>query len=306
MRPDGHFSDLGHIALAQAGSYHYPVTYLPTLARVDELLFGDPLALRARTADDEEVHVDRRRDILFSGLVYEHSVGPVVWDRLRSYLQRADRPHYLIDLGCGDGRMLAALGRQCPGLRLIGMEYNLVARNVATATLAEFPGALVVEGDIGNPAALVARLGALGIETAEALFITKSVIHNRRWSPPKRPVEAGRACGAAATQDGQPIDGSALAQNLLEFFETWRPFVSRHGFFIIEPHCVTAGVARRNLGRTISPCLEYTHCLSGQLLVDAALFRGCAALAGYRSDYAAEIGATAMGHDHMTVDHFMI
>lgn len=302
----GTFSDKGRIALSQAGAYHYPVTYLPTLTRVEELLFGDPAGLRMRNAAQEESHVDRERDILFSGLVYQHSVGPAIWGRLRDVLTSANAPGYLLDLGCGDGQMLAEIGQRAPGVQLIGMEYNPVAQAVATDRISRFPNAFVIAGDIGDPTGTIQVLTDQGIDLANVLLITKSVVHNRSWTAPIATPASGYALSSAATPEGAVISGSALAQNLTEFFAAWRPYVGPHGFFVIEPHAVPRPTVRDNLHRSIGPCLEYTHCLSNQLLVDAECFRRCAKLAGYVSRYSAGIGASTLGYDHMTVDHFFV
>ena len=303
---NGAFNDLGKIALSQAGAYHYPVTYLPTLSRVGELLFGDPMGLRARTAAQEETHVDRARDILFSGLVYQHSVGPAIWDRLRDVLTSAQAPRYILDLGCGDGQMLAEIGKRAPSVQLIGMEYNRVAQATAAERIAGFPNAFVIAGDIGAPQATIAALTERGIDPKDVLLITKSVVHNRSWTPPVGPLVSGDTHAMAATPDGAIITGDALAQNLTEFFAAWRPFVGPHGFFVIEPHAIARATLQANLHRSIGPCLEYTHCLSNQLLVQADCLRRCAGLAGFVSRYSTGIGAGTLGYDHMSVDHFFV
>lgn len=304
-RDAGGWTDEGRIARLQSGIYHYPVSYLATLMRVEELLFGDPTALRARSASGEESHVDRRRDILFSGQVFSGSVAPVLWEHFLPLFEGASPPRTLVDLGCGDGLMLRELGRRAPSARLVGVEYNEVAREVAAQTLADSPEALALHGDIGDPDGLAAELQSRGIELDSVLWVTKSVIHNRPFRPPRREGRPARTTTACSDRDGQAIPGGDLEQNLVEFFQAWRPYLGGHGFLVVEAHTVPPEVARAHEGRTLAPLLDYTHALSGQLLVEAEVFRACAREAGLRSRSQGGTGAAAFGHDHMTVDHFV-
>ncbi len=299
------WTDEGRIARLQAGIYHYPVSYLATLMRVEELLFGDPTALQQRSESGEESHVDRRRDILFSGQVFTGSVAHSLWDHFLPLLQEDTPPGTLVDIGCGDGVMLRELGRRSPGTRLVGVEYNPVARDVAEQTLSDFPHSLALLGDMGDPDAVADSLQARGIELDSVLWLTKSVIHNRPYRTPRKAGRPSTTTTACSDNKGQPIPGGDLEQNLLEFFQAWKPYLGGHGFLVVEAHTVPPEVARRHVGRTLAPVLDYTHALSGQLLVEADVFRQCAREAGLRSRSCGEIGAAAFGHHHMTIDHFV-
>jgi SAM-dependent methyltransferase len=301
----GAWTEEGRIARLQSGIYHYPVSYLATLMRVEELLFGDPTALRQRSETGEESHVDRRRDILFSGQVFSGSVAAVLWDHFLPLLASSSPPRTVVDVGCGDGLMLRELGQRAPGARLVGVEYNPVAREVAEETLRDSPGALAVLGDMGDPEGIAATLESHAIDLDSVLWVTKSVIHNRPYRAPGRSGRPARTTTACATPDGLPIPGGDLEENLVEFFQSWKPYLGKHGFLVVEAHTVPPEVARTHLGRTIAPVLDYTHALSGQLLIEADIYRDCAREAGLRSLSQSEIGAAAFGHNHMTVDHFV-
>lgn len=302
---DGSWTEEGRIARLQAGIYHYPISYLATLMRVEELLFGDPTALRQRSDSGEESHVDRRRDILFSGQVFSGSVAAVLWEHFLPLFDGKPGPQVVVDIGCGDGRMLKELGLRAPQARLVGVEYNPVAREVAEQTLRESPGALALHGDMGDPDGLAKTLESHDIALDSVLWVTKSVIHNRPYRPPSTTGRPTRTTTACAQASGAAIRGGDLEQNLVEFFQAWKPYLGGHGFLVVEAHAVPPEVARLHVGRTIAPALEYTHALSGQLLVEAEIFRDCAREAGLRSLSQSEIGAAAFGHPHMTVDHFV-
>ena len=299
------WTEEGHIAFLQAGIYHYPISYLPTIMRVEELLFGEATSLQRRSDAGTESHVDRRRDILFSGQVFTGSVAPILLNHFLPLFEADEPPKTIIDVGCGDGRMLLELGLRAPQARLVGIEYNPVARDAAEATLQERPGALALVGDMGDPAGIVAELAAYQIDLDSVLWVTKSVIHNRPYRRPRITGRQGTTTTACVDPQGQVIPGGDLEQNLCEFFQSWTPFVRKHGFLVVEAHTVTPQTARQHRGRTLAPALDYTHALSNQLLIEAGLFRSCAHQAGWRSKTQSELGAAAFGHDHMTVDHFL-
>jgi hypothetical protein len=159
---------------------------------------------------------------------------------------------------------------------------------------------------MGNPAAIAHDLTRNGIELESVLWVTKSVIHNRPYSPPSiSSSRVGSTTTACADPDGRVISARDLEQNLCEFFRAWTPFLGPHGFLVVEAHTVSPETAREHSGRTLAPVLDYTHALSNQLLVEANIFRTCAQEAGWRSLSRSEIGAAAFGHHHMTVDHFV-
>ena len=60
----------GELALSLARQYRYPVTYLPLLRQVPELLFGEPRKPGDNGDDGEETHLDRELDLRFSGDVF--------------------------------------------------------------------------------------------------------------------------------------------------------------------------------------------------------------------------------------------
>lgn len=299
------WTEEGYFASLQAGIYHYPISYLATVMRVEELLFGDATSLRQRTDDGEESHVDRRRDILFSGQVFSGSVAPILWDHFLPLFEADAPPQTVIDIGCGDGKMLLELGLRAPEARLIGVEYNPVARDVAEENLKGSPGALALHGDMGDPASIAAELARHGIDLDSVLWVTKSVIHNRPYRAPRTSGRQGKTTTVCVDPQGHMIPAGDLEQNLCEFFQSWTPFVRRHGFLVVEAHTVPPQTARQHHNRTLAPVLDYTHALSNQLLIEASLFRSCAYEAGWRSKSQSELGSEAFGHDHMTVDHFV-
>jgi hypothetical protein len=99
----------GEIAVSLARQYRYPVTYLPLLRQVPELIFGEP----AKTDEGgEETHLDRELDLRFSGDVFTAACREPFLGLALPLFEAAplDRqPALVVDAGCGDGALLEAL-----------------------------------------------------------------------------------------------------------------------------------------------------------------------------------------------------
>ncbi len=83
-------------------------SYKPLLARLPELLFGDPHSVMQRGSSGEEGHVERKLNVVASG--FQHSKFFADLDGL--VLKLFDnpffdaQPRYVADMGCGDGTLL--------------------------------------------------------------------------------------------------------------------------------------------------------------------------------------------------------
>ncbi|HYJ78277.1 MAG TPA: hypothetical protein VEW03_01640, partial [Longimicrobiaceae bacterium] len=314
----------GAIAAAYARQYWYPLSYLETFIRVRELLFGDPGALRAGAEGGAETHVDRALDIAFSGGVFDRTCrGPFLEAALPLFDgPLEDQPRAVVDTGCGNGALLAALwegirdhtlrGRSLDAhpLVLVGVDPSPVAREATAARLAA-AGAphRVAHGDVTDPAALADAVAALGVDPFRALHVSKSVIHNRTWHPPSAPPAPDRlprSTGAFAAPDGSAIDNAALERNLAELFAAWLPLAREHGMLVVEAHTTPPPVVAGLLGRTVATLLDATHGYSGQLLVEPEVFVEAAREAGFVPRSHRPLGATTAGHTVLTLTHFVV
>ena len=235
----------GEIAVSLARQYRYPVTYLPLLRQVPELIFGEP----AKTDEGgEETHLDRELDLRFSGDVFTAACREPFLGLALPLFEAAplDRqPALVVDAGCGDGALLEALylavrERTARGRRLAerpllmaGVDPSPVARRMASARLsaAGVPH-VIMDGDIGDPAGLERALAARGLDARDALHVCKSAIHDRAYEgpgpetpeTPDRPAspragtQQGGAppagAGAYARPDGSAIPASSVALDL--------------------------------------------------------------------------------------------
>ncbi|MEU0407373.1 hypothetical protein ABZ307_06015 [Streptomyces griseorubiginosus] len=297
----------GTVAASYARQYWHPVSYLPTFAAVPRLLFGS-----LETPHDEDAHLDRDLDITFSGEVYSATCQDAFLDLVLPLLSTGSPPAAVVDSGCGDGTLLhslaTALPPRTPTPLLVGAEPSPVARRATAARLAAtgVPH-LVVDADITDPGTVASALTAHGVDPADALHVSKSVVHDRDYRPPEHPADAGPPPSARfyATPDGRAVPPHDLARNLVDHFRRWEPLTRRHGMVVIEAHAADPATAARLVGRTLATSFDATHGYSRQLPVEPHVFAWAARTAGLVSVAHRDLGDQAIGHTMLTIDHFV-
>lgn len=309
----------GRIAVSCTPQYFYPVSYLPMLAACGSLLRGEADALADRDDAGAEAHVDRELDIAFSGIVFARTCRDPFFELalpLFDDLPLDSQPRAVVDCGGGDGTVLAELyhaicartqrGRELEShpLVMVGVEYNPVAERVLAARL-ERDGipALVFSGDIGNPAAIAARLAEAGFAPDDILHVSKSVFHNRTFAgTPMR--DGAQSSGAFSAPDGSLLTAGQVEADLEALFRGWRKHLGRHGMIVIEAHIVPAELTADRLGRGVVTSLEASHGYSHQYLVEIEAHRTAARRAGLRVRGTHDFGAPYAGAPIMSIDHF--
>ena len=332
----------GELALSLAGQYRYPMTYLPLLRQVPDLLFGEPG--KPGGDDGTETHLDRELDLRFSGEVFSAACRePFLRLALPLFGQvpLGRQPALVVDTGCGDGTLLEVLylavrdqterGRHLAErpLTMVGVDPSPVARRMAAArlSLAGVPH-VILDGDIADPEGLRQALAARGLDAEDALHVCKSAIHDRAYAGPDPaspragtqqggdpPAGAPRAqagpagtvpagAGAYALPDGSALPASSVALDLADLFRRWLPLARRHGWLVIEAHAVPAAILAALIGRTHATVLDATHGYACQYPVEPAVFAWAARAGGFVSRGHAEPGAATLGHTILTVDLF--
>ena len=308
---------------AYARQYWHPVSYLPALRNVDHLLFGDPAA--ADAVPDEDAHLDRELDIVFSGDVFTATCREPFLDVCLPLFDEPDldrQPALVVDSGCGDGTLLYTLhtairDRTARGRRLadrpllmVGVEPSPVARHITAERLARagIPH-LVIDGDITDPDRMARQLAGYGLDAADALHVSKSVIHDRNFRagrPRSLPDTARppRMLRFFVDSDGQAITPDAMARDLAAHFHSWRALARRHGLVVIEAHAPDAMRAAMLNGTTLATDLDATHGYSRQYPVEPQVFAWAAEVAGFRSVRHHDLGTANSGHTMLTIDHF--
>ncbi|MGH3165012.1 MAG: class I SAM-dependent methyltransferase, partial [Trebonia sp.] len=316
------------------GQYRYPMFDLPRLRRVPALIFGvpqpPPAAEGPGVSDGEETHLDRELDIRFSGDIFNAVCrGPFLDIALPLFDRRpaARQPAMVVDTGCGDGTVLAALydairsrterGRRIEEhpLLMVGADPSPVAREIAASRLsaAGVPH-LVLDGDIADPERLRRDLAERGLDAGNALHICKSAIHDRAYrgpdvypgsgKAPARESSPPRSFGAFALPDGGAVAPARMARDLAGLFRSWLPLTREHGWLVIEAHTVAPETAADLVGQTLVTSLDATHGYSCQYLTEPEVFAWAAREGGFSSLRHAE-PANRLGHVLLTIDHFV-
>lgn len=314
-------NEAGRLALSFAAQYYYPVSYLPTLAAVPDMLTGVGSAIAGREDDGTEGHVDRELDIAFSGIVFARTCRDPLFDLVLRLFDETDlngQPRAIVDCGGGDGTLLCELyqaiaERTSRGamldahpLTMIGVEYNPVAERTLRARMqaSDVPG-LVFAGDVGDPAAITARLALEGFARDDVLHVSKSVFHNRTYARTLA-TNAGTSLGAFSVPGGGLLTAGEVEADLEALFALWRAEMGRHGMIVIEAHIIEAALATERLGRNVMTSLEASHGYSHQYLVEIDAHRGAARRAGLKVIGSHDFGAPFLGAPIMSIDHYAV
>jgi len=294
------FTETGLFFAKRASAYGVTVSYLPTFARIEELIFGNPAALRMVADGEEEIHVDREMNVWGSGGA--HDTYFKVVDEILIHLFNLpieEQPKGILDMGCGNGAFLQhifeVIDRQTLRgkmldeypLFLVGVDYNQTALKVSRANLIKADiWAKVIWGDIGRPDILANDLMEnYTIDLKDLLNVRTFLDHNRIWDEPKK-VTHGRisqSTGAFAHR-GKRISNNLVEDNLLEHLQKWSPYVSKFGLLLIELHTINPALTAANLGKTSATAYDATHGFSDQYIVEIDVFNKIASEAGLFPD----------------------
>lgn len=294
------FTETGLFYAKRAAAYGVTVSYIPTLRKMDDLLFGDPSILRNIDEHEEELHVDRKMNVWGSGgahAEYFKIVDQIIIELFNRPI--ADQPIGILDMGCGNGAFLehmfnvierqTARGRMLDEhpLFLVGVDYNEAAIKVTRANLIKADiWAKVIWGDIGRPQLLAETLlEDYKIDLKELLNVRTFLDHNRIWETPRVKTQnrISSSTGAFAHR-GIRISNAEVEDNLLEHLKKWSPFVEKFGLLLIELHTIGPDLTANNLGITAATAYDATHGFSDQYILEIDVLHKIASEAGLFSD----------------------
>lgn len=290
------FTSKGLFFAKRASAYGVTVSYIPTFAKVEELIFGDPGIFWRQAEGNDEVHVDRKMNVWGSGgahSTYFKKVDEIIVELFNRPIE--EQPKGIVDMGCGNGAFLEHLfsvieQRTLRGqlldehpLFLVGADYNRAALSVTRSNLIQADvWAKVIWGDIGRPDLLAQDLEEnYGMDLKDLLNIRTFLDHNRIWEDPKSVDEhrLSSSTGAFAFR-GRRISPNEAEEGLLNHFKKWAPYVKRFGLLLIELHTVSPELVAKNIGNTAVSAYDATHGFSDQYIVELDVFRKIAAEAG--------------------------
>ncbi|WP_426485337.1 class I SAM-dependent methyltransferase [Flavobacterium sp. 2] len=294
------FTDVGLFFAKRASAYGVTVSYLPTFAKIEELMFGDPAVLRMIADGENEIHVDREMNVWGSGGAHETYFKIVDEIIIKLFnLPIEEQPKGILDMGCGNGAFLQhifeVIDRQTLRgkildeypLFLVGADYNQAALKVTRANLIKADiWAKVIWGDIGRPDLLSDDLREnYNIDLKDLLNVRTFLDHNRIWEDPKNSDKDrnSHSTGAFAFR-GKRLSNNLVEDNLLEHLQKWSPYVRKFGLLLIELHTINPKLTANNLGKTAATAYDATHGFSDQYIVEIDVFNKIAAEAGLFPD----------------------
>ncbi|MEU9509350.1 class I SAM-dependent methyltransferase [Micromonospora sp. NPDC048170] len=264
-------------------------------------ILGVPAALAggaALTPDDVNGGVDRRINVVASGAAHRgyFQAANTALRRIFDEQPLADQPRAIVDVGCGDGRWLREMfdtvttrterGRHLDRhpLTVIGVDYSEAALDVAREGLRSAP-AVLLRGDIGDPAAITASIAAAtGLADDDLLHVRAFVDHNRSISGVDD--EAVRPSTDAdpeicVSPDGALLSRQAIVGDWTRHYRRWSQFSRRHGLLVIEGHTVAPVELNGRAGGSHGLAFEFYHNLSGQGPLRWESFQAVTAAAGF-------------------------
>ncbi len=282
------FTEKGLFYARRASAYGVTVSYIPTLRKLDELIFGNAALLRNSEAGKEEIHVDRAMNVWGSGgahAAYFRVVDSIIEEIFNRPLE--EQPKGILDMGCGNGAFLEHLfdvieNRTLRGqfldehpLILVGADFNETALKITRANLVKADiWAKVIWGDIGQPQLLAETLEQqYGLDLKELVNVRTFLDHNRIWNQPQNASSnrSSDSTGAFASR-GNRINNNMIEDSLLEHFTNWSPYVKKYGLLVIELHTVPPELVAQNIGKSPATAYDGTHGYSDQYIVEVPVF----------------------------------
>ncbi|RBW63235.1 class I SAM-dependent methyltransferase [Tenacibaculum sp. E3R01] len=278
------FTNKGLFFARRASAYGVTVSYIPTLRKLDKLIFEDSTILRNANTAAEEVHVDREMNVWGSGgahAAYFRVIDEIIINLFNKPIH--EQPKGILDVGCGNGAFLKHLFNVIENqtnrgkvleeypLLLIGVDYNEAALKITRKNLVQADiWAKVIWGDIGNPKAMSEDLQQkYNINLSDLLNVRTFLDHNRIWEEPKlnNNIAISTSTGAYAHK-GKRLDNNLVIESLKQHFKKWTPYIHKFGLLLIELHTSKPELVSQNLGRTAATAYDATHGYSDQYIIE--------------------------------------
>ncbi|WP_299158114.1 class I SAM-dependent methyltransferase [uncultured Tenacibaculum sp.] len=278
------FTDKGLFFARRASAYGVTVSYIPTLRKLDKLIFGNPKMFDTSSIHNEEIHVDREMNVWGSGgahSAYFRVIDEIVINLFNKPIH--EQPKGILDVGCGNGAFLKHLfnvienqtnrGKMLEDypLLLIGVDYNEAALKITRKNLVQADiWAKVIWGDIGNPKAMSEDLQKkYGINLSDLLNVRTFLDHNRVWETPKSTTNLAITSSTGSyAYKGERLNNNYVIESLKQHFNKWTPFISKFGLLLIELHTSKPELVSQNIGKTAATAYDATHGYSDQYIIE--------------------------------------
>jgi len=302
-------SSKGSLALQRCYSYYVPTSYSPMLSEFNTILFEDPgwgFVGAGQDAEETEIHVERTLNVVGSGAQHttlfkdlmKHITTVFSGDNYGS------QPAFVVDVGCGDGKLLMTIYEHVKAhtqrgehlteypLTMVGVDFNEEARVTTAVNLSkEAVPHLVLFGDIGDPAKIMAALKKKSVDLSKTLHVRSFLDHDRPYIPPKTPIDEDSVVGTYVKKQladfvhldkhGKPIAPLDLFGSLVEHFQRWGDAIDGSaGLCMLEAMMLDVPTTKRFLNDCVSFHFDIVQCLSRQYVISPPSFAMGAAMAG--------------------------
>lgn len=217
-------SELGTFVVERSGTFREAVSYRPMLQRLEAVLFGQVREVFTHDEHGHELHVDRTMNVVASGFMHQRYFSDMARVHLRGTfdeLPLGEQPSYIVDMGCGDGRLLLTLytfirdhtarGRSLlhHPLTMVGVDFNHKSLESTARRLTDHGVPHAVEwGDIGDPATMQATLEKRFESDCNAFLHVRSFLdHDRPFIRPVQPCPKEVESALNCMSDGVYVDG---------------------------------------------------------------------------------------------------
>lgn len=295
----------GRDLIEQSGGLDLVLACRPLLARLGSLLKGDNTPLDASLIRRMRA---LERDLLREGSDATYPHFAEIEQQVTALFDTddyANQPHYIAELGCGDGTLLLRLQdairhRTLRGkvldswpLTLVGIDNDPDALDAAAGVLAAVPHKLI-HGDINDPQLVSQALLAQRIDPGQVLHVRAFLDHrisidhfiDRDLHTPTEVAASFPLLPGAGYVDsaGAELEPRDVVRHWRAHLERWAWALSRHGMIVAQIHCVRPRLTPNGLARCASLHLDFLQALAGHYLIDAELFAMLAAKSGLFAD----------------------
>jgi SAM-dependent methyltransferase len=146
------------------------------------------------------------------------------WDGLAAVIVRFCAPASLADVGCGDGKLLAALRRRRPALPLLGIDSAQAALDHAAAG-----GVPVAKHDLASGGRAPLRALRERLATFDVVVSLEAAEHLPPWAGPRFIETLAGGARAVVFSAAQPDQGGTLHMNERQP-EYWRRQFASRGY----------------------------------------------------------------------------
>ena len=282
-------NDKGKFYIERAGAYGVTFSYLPTLLKLDDIIFNKQNFIWERNTDNSEKHVMRTINVWGSGQAhkaYFKKIDEVITDIFNGPIEK--QPKGIADMGCGDGAMLIHVYnlikektirgtnlKEYP-LSIVGIDYNEKALTESENNFKnENIEAITILGNINDPKSLKENLKSkYRIDATDLLHIRSFLDHNRIYTNLNsyEKIKFKNPTDGCYAFKGSTVISNDIQADLVSHFKNWKPLISKHGLLVIELHGLPTDLNVNNRGLTPSIAYECTHGFSDQYIVEVRTF----------------------------------